>query len=84
MSHTHSIIYYRRYDMLATDSVGKFIVGMSLGRYMSYDSYLSTHILYNVATCFGQLYGHPLATRAHQTKTTTAAFILGHNEVSVC
>ena len=34
------------------------------------------HILHNVATCFGQLYGHPLATRAHKTETTTATFIV--------
>jgi len=37
-----------------------------------------------VATCFGQLYGHPLAIRAHKTKITTAIFILGQNVISVC
>ena len=34
-SFNHLIIYYRRYDMLTTDNVGNFIVGMSLCRYMS-------------------------------------------------
>jgi len=40
--------------------------------------------LHNVATCFGQLYGHPLATRAQKTKITSANFILGQNVMSVC
>ena len=46
--------------------------------------HLSTHVLHNAATCFGQLYGHLLVTRAHKTKITTAIFILGQNVMSNC
>lgn len=89
MSHNHSIIHHRRYYMLATDSVGNFIVdnvvvSVHVIRQLFIDTtnYIICHkTLLHVS---GQLYGHPQAIRAHKTKITTANFILGQNEIAVC
>ena len=88
MSHTHSIIHHRRYYMLATDSVGNFIVdnvvvSVHVIRQLFIDTtnYIICHkTLLHVS---GQLYGHPQAIRAHKTKITTVNFILGQNATSV-